>query len=136
MRIYGSNGAALASAPASARRAVAGGFTLDGQDPARQQGAASSLRAISSLDALLALQGIEDFKERRKRAVVKGRNALDALDALKIGLLDGSVDTGTLSRLKVAAEGLTEETGDASLNAVMHEIDLRVAVELAKAGAA
>jgi len=93
------------------------------------------LRAISSLDALMALQGVEDFKERKKRAVVKGRHALDALDALKLGLLDGSVDGGTLTRLKVASQGLADETGDASLDSVMHEIELRVAVELAKAGA-
>jgi hypothetical protein len=53
-----------------------------------------------------------------------------------VGLLDGSVDGSTLARLKVAAEGLTEETGDTGLDAVLHEIDLRLAVELAKAGAA
>jgi hypothetical protein len=32
------------------------------------------------------------------------------------------------------ADGLTEDTGDAGLDQVMGEIDLRVAVELAKAG--
>lgn len=37
-------------------------------------------------------------------------------------------------RLKVAAEGLTEESGDPGLDTVLSEIDLRVAVELAKAG--
>ncbi len=57
-------------------------------------------------------------------------------NSLKVALLDGSVDRGTLARLKVATEGLTETTGDAGLDAVMQEIDLRLAVELAKAGAA
>ena len=92
------------------------------------------LRAISTVDALIALQGVEDFKERKKRALSKGRNALDVLDSLKLGLLDGSVDQGTLARLKVAADGLNEGSGDAGLDAVLGEIDLRVAVELAKAG--
>jgi hypothetical protein len=136
MRITGPNGAALASAPPSARRAASGSFTLGEQEPSRSAGAAGSLRAISTLDALLALQGVEDFTQRKKRAVVKGRTALDALDSLKVALLDGSVDRGTLARLKVAAEGLTTTTGDAGLDAVMREIDLRLAVELAKAGAA
>jgi hypothetical protein len=81
------------------------------------------------------LQGVEDFPQRKKRAVAKGRHALDALDSLKVALLDGTVDRGTLARLKVAAEGLTAATGDARLDAVMQEIDLRLAVELAKAGA-
>ncbi len=39
-----------------------------------------------------------------------------------------------LSRLKVAAEGLTEGSGDSGLDTVLDEINLRVAVELAKAG--
>jgi Class II flagellar assembly regulator len=51
-----------------------------------------------------------------------------------VSLLDGSVDQSTLARLKVAAEGLTDESGDPGLDGVLREIDLRVAVELAKAG--
>jgi len=72
--------------------------------------------------------------ERRKRAVAKGRNALDVLDALKLGVLDGSVDQSMLSRLKVASEGLTDTSGDAGLDVVLGAIGLRVAVELAEAG--
>ena len=56
----------------------------------REFNGAASLRAISTLDALIALQGVEDPTERKKRAVAKGRNALDVLDALKLGLLDGT----------------------------------------------
>src|SRR6185503_5138555 len=52
-------------------------------------------------------------------------------DRAKLGLLDGSLDQSTLARLKVAAEGLTEESGDSGLDAVLSAIDLRVAVELA-----
>ncbi len=133
MRIYGSNGTALASAPATARRSAAGGFSVSEQEAPRNA-AAGSLRAISTVDALIALQGVEDPTERKKRAVARGRGALDVLDKLKLALLDGSVDGGTLARLKVAAEGLTEATGDPGLDSVLGEIDLRVAVELAKAG--
>jgi len=134
MRIYGPNGAALATAPATARRAAVGTFTVSEEEQPRNTAGASSLRSISTLDALMALQGVEDPTERKKRAVAKGRNALDVLDALKLGLLDGSVDGSTLARLKVASEGLTEGSGDSSLDTVLDEIDLRVAVELAKAG--
>jgi len=134
MRIYGPNGAALATAPASARRTAGGTFTVSEEEAPRNTGAATSLRSVSSLDALMALQGVEDPTERKKRAVAKGRNALDLLDSLKVALLDGSVDSSTLARLKVAAEGLTEGSGDGGLDTVLDEIDLRVAVELAKAG--
>jgi len=135
MRINGTNGAAVAKAPAGTRRAGDGGFSVGGQGQARQAAAAGSLRTIATVDALLALQGVEDFKARKKRMIAKGRNALDALDSLKVGLLGGHLDRSTLARLKVAAEGLTEETGDAQLDAVMREIDLRLAVELAKVAA-
>jgi hypothetical protein len=134
MRIYGPNAAALASAPKSARRAASGTFSVSEEEAPHTSGAASSLRSISTLDALLALQGIEDPTERKKRAVAKGRNALDVLDDLKVAVLDGSLDGSTLARLKVASEGLAEGSGDAGLDSVLGEIDLRVAVELAKAG--
>lgn len=136
MRINGPNGTALASKAAGARRTQGGTFALGEQEGTRQSTTTGSLRAISTVDVLIALQGVEDSTQRKKRAVAKGRNALDALDSLKVGLLDGSVDRGTLNHLKVAAEGLTEQTGDPGLDAVLHEIDLRLAVELAKAGAA
>jgi len=134
MRIHGPNGTALAAAPPTARKTSGGTFTVGNQDAPRSPTAAAGLRAISTVDALIALQGVEDFKERKKRAVAKGRTALDVLDSLKLGLLDGSVDQSTLARLKVAAVGLDEGSGDAGLDGVLGEINLRVAVELAKAG--
>lgn len=134
MRVYGPNGTALANAPAAARRTASGSFSLNEGESPRNAGAAGSLRAISTVDALIALQGVEDSTERKKRSVARGRRALDVLDNLKIALLDGSVDQSTLARLKVAAEGLTEGSGDPGLDSVLSEIDLRVAVELAKAG--
>ncbi len=134
MRVYGPNGTALATAPTTARRSGGGSFTVSEDEAPRNTSAAGNLRAVSTVDALIALQGVEDSTERKKRAVVRGRKALDVLDALKLAVLDGSVDQSTLARLKVAAEGLTGETGDPGLDTVLGEIDLRVAVELAKAG--
>ena len=134
MRIYGSNGTALAAPTTTARRTGGGSFTVSDQEAPRSSTAAGSLRSISTVDALIALQGVEDPTVRKKRAVAKGRNALDLLDSLKLGFLDGSVDQSTLARLKVASEGLTDTSGDTGLDVVLSEIDLRVAVELAKAG--
>lgn len=134
MRVYGPNGTALAATPTSARRTAGGSFSVSEQDVPRNAAGAASLRAISTVDALIALQGLEDPTQRKKRAVAKGRNALDVLDTLKLGLLDGGLDQSILARLRVASEGLTETSGDAGLDLVLSEIDLRVAVELAKAG--
>jgi hypothetical protein len=136
MRIYGPKGTALATAPVSTRRAAGGTFSVSEQEATSKTPTASPLRSVSSLDVLMALQGVEDPIERKKRAVAKGRNVLDVLDSLKVGLIDGSVDGATLSRLKVAAEGLSDGSGDSGLDTVLDEINLRVAVELAKAGVA
>jgi hypothetical protein len=84
------------------------------------------------IDALLALQGVEDPAERRKRSVTRGRHALDVLEELKLAVLSGTMDATALGRLKAAAVGLSEASGDRNLDAVLAEIELRVEVELAK----
>ena len=60
--------------------------------------------------------------------------ALDVLDDLKIGLLSGNFDASTVSRLRDAAANLKSTSGDPGLDSVLSEIELRVEVELAKAG--
>jgi hypothetical protein len=92
-------------------------------------------KAPANIDALLALQGIEeDPVERRRRSVQRGKGALDVLDDLKLGLLSGSLEGSTVSRLRDAAANLKSSSGDPALDAVLSEIELRVEVELAKAG--
>lgn len=90
--------------------------------------------APTGLEALLAMQGVEDATERRKRSVARGRSALDVLDDLKIGLLAGTFNPSTVARLRAAAAELKASSGDPGLDAVLAEIELRVEVELAKAG--
>ena len=92
-------------------------------------------KATANLDALIALQGIEeDPTERRKRSFSRGKGALDVLDDLKLKLLSGNLDKATVLRLRDAAANLKSSSGDPGLDAVLSEIELRVEVELAKAG--
>ncbi len=134
MRVSAPNRTSLAAAPNAARSSSGGTFSLGGTQAPQAQSAALALRTLGGIDALLALQGVEDPVERRRRAVKYGRRALDALDELKLGLLAGTLDQATMLRLKSVAADLQEPTGDERLDQVMAEIDLRVAVELAKAG--
>ena len=64
----------------------------------------------------------------------RGRNALDALDELKIEVLGGALGPSTLMRLKSATADSCDASGDARLDAVLAEIELRVEVEIAKMG--
>jgi len=116
------------------RRSSGGTFMPAEASAPQAQSAAVALRTLGGIDALIALQGIEDSVERRRRAVKHGRRALDALDELKLGLLAGTLDQATMLRLKAVAVDLHDASGDAGLDQVLAEIDLRVAVELAKAG--
>jgi class II flagellar assembly regulator FliX len=134
MRVSGPNRTALATAPNVARRASGGTFSLGESGASQASSAAVALRTLGGIDALIALQGVEDPVERRHRAVKNGRRALDALDELKLGLLAGTLNQATMLRLKSTATDLHDASGDDRLDQVLAEIDLRVAVELAKAG--
>jgi hypothetical protein len=135
MRIYGPNGTTLGSSAGNARRTGASGFALPDTTAAPDTRAATAPKAAANIDALLALQGIEeDPAERRKRSVQRGKGALDVLDDLKIGLLSGNFDASTVSRLRDASANLKSSSGDPGLDVVLSEIELRVEVELAKAG--
>jgi hypothetical protein len=134
MRIQGPAAALAPGSSPAGKRAASGTFSLEAESAARSATATSGTRSIGGIDALLALQGVEEPSERRRKAVKRGKSALDALDALKLGLLSGTFDTGALARLKAVTSTLTEPSGDPSLDAVLAEIELRAQVELAKIG--
>jgi Class II flagellar assembly regulator len=133
MRIYGPNG--VSTAPTTApKRTSSGNFSLDIGQESRPVSGTAAPRSIGGLETLMALQAFEEPTERRRRAIKRGRAALDALDALKLGLLSGSLDASALARLKSAAAELGERSGEPGLDSVLAEIELRVEVELAKIG--
>ena len=135
MRIYGPNGTTLGTPSANVRKTSSTGFSLPDAAATQESRAAVAPKAAANIDALLALQGIEeDPAERRKRSVQRGKGALDVLDDLKIGLLSGNFNASTVSRLRDAAASLKSSSGDPGLDTVLAEIELRVEVELAKAG--
>ena len=135
MRIYGPNGTTLGTPATSVRRTSSTSFALPDAASATESRPVSAPKASANIDALLAMQGIEeDPTERRRRSVQRGKGALDVLDDLKIRLLSGNFDAATVSRLREAAANLKSSSGDPGLDAVLSEIELRVEVELAKAG--
>ena len=134
MRVYGPSGSNPVAGNASARRASSGTFSLEAEEQPRAATPTAAPRVIGGIDALIALQGVEDPTERRRRGVRRGRNVLDALDALKLALLSGALDTAALATLKATTANLAESTGEPGLDTVLAEIALRAEVELAKIG--
>jgi hypothetical protein len=132
MRILPAVQNGVASATSTRRTAGTGGFSLDEAPTTRSTSAAGAALGIQSVDALLALQGVEDATERRKRFARRGSSALDLLDKLKVEILEGRVGLDTLRRLEVMLAGLAERSGERGLDDVLDAIGVRVAVEIAK----
>lgn len=132
MRILGANATARAATASAPRRASTGGFAVAEEAAPRPAGPVGALRMVGGIDALIALQGQNGAAEQRRRAVKRGRGALDVLEALKLEVLAGTVGPATLARLKATTANLRESSGDAGLDAVLAEIELRVEVEIAK----
>jgi Class II flagellar assembly regulator len=81
-------------------------LSVDEGDAPKSAQPVASLPTIGGIDALIALQGQDDPAERRRRAVKRGRTALNALDELKIEVLGGTLGPSTLLRLNSATADL------------------------------
>ena len=135
MKVSGPSGAGPAAAPRGGGTASASGFTLDGTSGA--SGVAPTARmagagAVSSLDALIALQEVGGPLERRRKAVRRAGRILDVLDEVTLGLLDGGVSSTALDRLVQAVRQERGEADEPRLRDLLEEIETRAAVELAK----
>lgn len=136
MKVTGPGPSSAVSA-AKRKSSVSGGsgaFTLDVAQSASSAVATSSTAALQSVDAILALQSVGDFTEAKKRATSRAHNLLDVLDELKIALLDGGLPKTKLVALMNLLQDQRDDTNDASLEAVLDEVEVRAAVELAKFG--
>ena len=134
MKVTGPSGPS--ASPGSRPAKASAGFSVPSAGTAAPAGAASAAGGVSGVpgvSALMALQGVEDVTERRRRAIRRGSGLLDRLEELKLALLAGGAGEAALERL---GRGLREERpddADPGLNSLLNQIDLRAAVELAKA---
>jgi len=87
---------------------------------------------LTSLDALMALQEVGGPLERRRRAVGRASKILEALEDLKLDLLDGRLSPDALETLTRSVREQRAMTDDPRLEGVLDEIETRAAVELAK----
>lgn len=104
----------------------------EGSTPVRSQGMAP-VSAMQDIGALLALQAVEDPLARRKRQVRRGTDLLDLLERMKADLVVGLVSPGRLDQMQRIL-GEARERSDPDLDGLLDDIELRVAVELAKRG--
>jgi len=136
MKVTGPGGIGSPSGARPARGGAGGeGFRIVTPEAVPEAGQASSVaatRGVMGVEALLALQDIGGPLERKRRAVRRAGRILDVLDQIKVGLLEGELGSADLDRLSRAIRDERDRTEDPALEAVLDEIELRAAVELAK----
>ncbi len=136
MRIQGPGPVSSTQGKGAARKSKGdgAGFQIETETPksAESQSAGSTI-APQGLDALLALQAVEDPLSERKKTAQLGHEILDGLEKLKIDLLAGKVPIDRLETILGLLKN-RDESGDSDLDQVMGEIELRAKVELAKLG--
>lgn len=123
--------------PTHGRRIVPGrtgatGFAAQVQAPPTGPAAVSAPSPIATLSAVLAAQEVSDGPGGQRRALARGRSLLDALEQIRLGLLEGAPPEASMRRLAGLLQAERPSIPDAALAVVLDEIELRAAVELAK----
>jgi len=86
---------------------------------------------LASLASLLTAQDIGE-RDAQQQGVERGFSMLDRLDELRMGLLEGRADRALLRRIDGLVRQQVESHPDPQARAVLREIEVRAAVELAK----
>ena len=139
MKITRTTSATPAASGTGVKRSAGAGFSLPAVEDAAaatHAGPTDAVAGVGSLDALIALQAVDDPLTRKRRAVGRAGRLLDALDQVKLALIDGEPSPQTLQRLASAVREERGGTEDPALQALLDQIETRAVVELAKMEAA
>lgn len=108
-------------------------FFVDDGTAAAGSRPATTIAPATSLDALLALQAVEDPLLKKKKLFRRGTQLLDTLEDMQADLLTGRFSESRVNHL-MAVLSQAREKADPRLDALLDDIELRARVELAKRG--
>lgn len=131
MKIESGRGVGSATGPKRAGGTTAAPGFAPSVEGAAPTSSASSVSSVMPLDAIIALQSDEPPAQRRRRQAKRGQDALNALEDLERGLLAGRAPAALKAQLE-SLHFAAAPTGEAGLDDVLREIDIRLAVEIAK----
>lgn len=92
--------------------------------------------SITMAGALMALQQVEDATTGRSRGLKRAEAMLDDLNEMHRALLLGGIPAARLQMMAKSLQERQSDHGDPRLDNILADIELRVAVELAKRGMA
>lgn len=97
-----------------------------------QSGNVNSAGPLTGVDALLALQEVDDATARASKGKARAQEMLERLDDIRHGLLTGNLTVGKVTDLARIIQSKRVQVDDPRLGEILDEIDLRAQVELAK----
>ena len=94
----------------------------------------SAPAGVAGIGALVALQQVEDATTGRSRGLKRAEAMLGELDEMHKALIFGGLPTARLQAMANQMKQRLECGNDSHLHSIMADIELRLAVELAKRG--
>lgn len=92
----------------------------------------SDVASAASIDNMLALQEVSEEEGKRKKLQQQGNTMLESLERLRRQLLTGEIPVHTIHDLSRQLSVQRETVSDPALISIIDDIELRVAVEMAK----
>ena len=134
MKITSTRPLRTAPARASQRSAASQGpnFSTQLADQPTTVSAVTSSAPLNAVDGILAVQEVPTATDGRSRGIKHGYNILDHLDDIRLGLLSGSISSLRLVELSQEIVEVRDTVIDPQLSAILDDVELRAAVELAK----
>ncbi len=117
-----------------AKKAGTPGFAKHVKASADSNDPVSGVTPVQPVDALLAIQEVEDSTTGGPNAQAKrwGGALLDRLEGIRLGLLAGGIPVSELKGIATMVERERVTASDPRLQELLDEIELRARVELAK----
>ncbi|MCB9960233.1 MAG: flagellar assembly protein FliX [Rhodospirillaceae bacterium] len=116
------------------RRSGGSGFAdqLSELERSEETGGPAAVSAPRTVDALWALQEVDDATTGRRRAVARAEDLLAGLEELSRDILIGRIPAERLEAIAQRVQTQRAAVDDPRLSEILDEIDLRAQVELAK----
>jgi len=127
-----STGSAKKTGKSAASSAFASLLGLSETDEAAPTTQLSDVAATAAVGNMLALQEISEDDVKRRKLVQQGKNMLEELENLRRQLLMGKIPGSMLQTLARQLSIQRQQVADQKLMDILDDIELRVAVELAK----
>ena len=104
----------------------------EGASEASSSQAPTAMDGVSAPSALLSLQEVPEGSGLRQQTLKQGKQSLDILEDLRRDMLLGDDNPHLLQRLREQQSRMQQQAHDPQLKELMDDIDLRLAVEIAK----